>query len=98
MATELKLKSRENDSERGISNPPPVERERAPVLMVEVARSCPAQAGVHTKVIAMINATIKKALGVTIEELLIVKIVRYWISIVKNMSQIFVRSPPSFSH
>ncbi|MGZ3614446.1 MAG: hypothetical protein ACXU9X_11200 [Thermodesulfobacteriota bacterium] len=98
MATELKLRSRENDSERGISNPPPAERERALVLMVKVARSCPAPAGMDIKVVAMINPTIKKALWVTIEEFLIAKIVRYWISIVKNIAQIFFELPPSPSH
>ena len=62
VATEVKFKSRENNSERGILNPALVERERSLPLMAKVAPSCPAPAGVDTKMVATINPIIKKAL------------------------------------
>ena len=77
VGTELKFKSRENNSLRGILNPAPLDRERSLPLTAKVPRSCPAPAGVDTSTATMINPTIKKALGVTIDEFLIDLILRY---------------------
>jgi hypothetical protein len=77
VATELKFKSRENGPERGISNPAPPDRERSLPLMATVGRSCPAQAGVETKIAVMINPTIKKVPFVTIDKFFIAPILRY---------------------
>ena len=86
MRTELKFKSRENDSLRGILNPAPEDWERSLPFMVKVARSCPAPAGVDTRIVATISPTIKRVLLATIEEFFIGLTLRYQVSIVKNMS------------
>jgi len=76
VATELKFKSRENNPLRGILNPAPPDRERSLPLMVKVARSCPAPAGVETKIVVIINPTIKQVLFVTIDKFFIEPILR----------------------
>jgi hypothetical protein len=77
VGTALKFKSRENNSLRGILNPAPLDRERSLPFMLKVARSCPAPAGVETKIVTMINPTIKKVLFVTIDKFFIAQILGY---------------------
>jgi hypothetical protein len=57
VGTELNFKSRERDSERGIFNPAPEERERSPPLKGKTAGSCIANPGADAKMIAENNPT-----------------------------------------
>ncbi len=77
MGTELKFKSRENKSLRGILNPAPPDRERSLPFMLKVALSCPAPAGAEINMVAMINPTIKKVLFVKIVKFFIPLTLRY---------------------
>ncbi len=77
VGTGLKFKSRENNPLRGILNPAPPDSERSLPLMLKVARSCPAPAGVETKIVVIINPTIKKVIFVSIDRFFIEPILRY---------------------
>jgi len=71
VGTELRFKSRENNPLRGILNPAPPDRERSLPLMAKVVGSCPAPAGMETKMVAMMNPTIKRVLFVMIDKFFI---------------------------
>ncbi len=77
VATELKFKSRENNSERGILNPAPLEKERSLPFSAEVDRSCPAPAGVEAKTAATMSPTIKKEPEVMTDDFFTEPILRY---------------------
>jgi hypothetical protein len=77
VGTELKFKSRENNSLRGILNPAPPDRERSLPLIAKVARSCPAPAGEEVNMVAMITPTTKKVLLAMTDKFFIAQILRY---------------------